>query len=42
MAHNVNPQMANSEYVKAVTTDPALETVFYTEGGGVSITLKKR
>lgn len=42
VAHNVNPQMASSEYVKAVTTDPALETVFYTEGGGISVTLKKR
>ncbi|MCS7315885.1 MAG: O-methyltransferase [Bryobacterales bacterium] len=39
LAHNVN--MAD-EYVRRVTGDPALETVFYMQGGGLSITLKKR
>lgn len=42
VAHNINPRMANPEYVKAITTNPDLETVFYQEGGGVSVTLKKR
>lgn len=42
VAHNITPRMANMEFVKAITTDPALETVFYQEGGGVSVTLKKR
>ncbi len=42
VAHNITPRMANPEFVKAITTDPNLETVFYQEGGGVSVTLKKR
>ncbi len=42
MAHNMNPRMADAEFVKAITTDPALETLFYMEGGGMSVTLKKR
>jgi caffeoyl-CoA O-methyltransferase len=40
LAHNTD--MA-PDYVRAVTGNPALETVFYTEGGGgLGITLKKR
>lgn len=39
LAHNVN--MANG-YVQQVTTNPELETIFYTQGGGLGITLKKR
>lgn len=39
LAHNVD--MA-PEYVKAVTTNPALETIFYMEGNGLGISLKKR
>jgi len=42
LAHNMNPRMANSEFFKAITTNPELETLFYLEGGGVSVTLKKR
>lgn len=42
LAHNVNPRMADPGYLKAITTDPNLETVFYLEGGGMSVTLKKR
>ena len=42
MAHNMNPRMADPGFLKAITTDPALETLFYTEGGGMSVTLKKR
>ncbi len=39
LAHNT--EMV-PDYVKAVTTDPDLETIFYTEGAGLGITLKKR
>ncbi len=39
LAHNI--EMA-PDYVKLVTTNPALETIFYREGAGLSITLKKR
>jgi predicted O-methyltransferase YrrM len=42
LAHNMNPRMADAEFVKAITTRPDVETVFYTEGGGMSLTLKKR
>ncbi len=39
LAHNV--EMV-PDYVKAVTTSADLETVFYMEGGGLGVTLKKR
>jgi caffeoyl-CoA O-methyltransferase len=39
LAHNVG--MAD-EYTKLVTANPALETLFYMDGGGLGITLKKR
>jgi caffeoyl-CoA O-methyltransferase len=39
LAHNV--EMV-PDYVKAVTTSGDLETIFYMEGGGLSMTLKKR
>lgn len=39
LAHNV--EMV-PDYVKAVTTVANLETIFYMEGGGLGITLKKR
>lgn len=39
LAHNLD--MA-PEYVKAVTSNPALETVFYMQGNQLGITLKKR
>lgn len=42
LAHNMNPRMADSGFVKAITTNPDLETLFYTEAGGLSITIKKR
>jgi caffeoyl-CoA O-methyltransferase len=41
-AHNMNARMADQNFVKAITTDAKVETVFYTDGGGLSITLKKR
>jgi len=40
LAHNV-PGTA-PDYVKAVTTNPDLETVFYRQGSGLGVTLKKR
>lgn len=42
LAHNMNPRMADPEFVKAITTNSDLETLFYLEGGGMSVTLKKR
>jgi caffeoyl-CoA O-methyltransferase len=42
LAHNITPRMADPEFVKAITTNPDLETLFYSDGGGVSVTLKKR
>jgi predicted O-methyltransferase YrrM len=42
LAHNMNSRMVGSEFVKAITTNPDLETIFYMEGNGVSVTLKKR
>jgi len=42
LAHNMNPRMADPRFVKAITTSADLETLFYMEGGGLSITLKKR
>lgn len=39
LAHNV--EMV-PDYVKLVTSDAALETIFYMEGGGLAVTLKKR
>jgi caffeoyl-CoA O-methyltransferase len=41
-AHNINSRQANPEFVKAATTNPELETVLYTSGRGLSISLKKR
>lgn len=42
LAHNMNPRMADAQFVKAITTRADLETVFYLEGGGMSVTMKKR
>jgi caffeoyl-CoA O-methyltransferase len=41
-AHNINPRQGDPRYIEAITTNPDLETIFYTQGGGVSVTLKKR
>lgn len=38
LAHNVNMV---PDYVQAVTTSPDVETIFYMEGEGLAITLKK-
>ena len=44
LAHNITPGMADPEYVKAITTNAALETLFTNQdgSGGISVTLKKR
>ncbi len=42
VAHNISPGMADPKFLTAITTNPDLETVFYQQGGGVSVTLKKR
>lgn len=39
LAHNTNMV---ADYMKVVTTSPDLETVVYTSGGGMAVTLKKR
>jgi caffeoyl-CoA O-methyltransferase len=39
LAHNV--EMV-PDYVHAVTTKPDLETIFYMQGGGLAVTLRKR
>jgi caffeoyl-CoA O-methyltransferase len=38
LAHNVDMV---PDYVKVVTTRADLETIFYMEGGGLGVTLKK-
>lgn len=45
LAHNTrmrggSPGIQN--YIEAVTTNPHLETIFYEQGGGLGVTLKKR
>jgi predicted O-methyltransferase YrrM len=42
IAHNINPRQSDPNYIKAITTNPDLETILYQQGGGVSVTLKKR
>lgn len=39
LAHNVNMV---PDYVRAVTTNPDLQTIFYMQGRGLAVTLKKR
>lgn len=43
IAHNITPWQADPKYVEAITTNPNLETILlHRQGGGVSVTLKKR
>jgi predicted O-methyltransferase YrrM len=42
LAHNIDSGQTGYGYGKAVTTNPELETVFYSLGGGLAVTLKKR
>lgn len=42
IAHNMTPEMADPNYVKAITANPALETLFInTSPAGIGLTLKK-
>lgn len=43
VAHNMNTRQADANYVKAITTNADLETIFlHMHGAGVGVTLKKR
>jgi hypothetical protein len=42
LAHNVSMAAVADGYVKQVTSSPDLETVFYMDGAGLGVTLKKR
>jgi len=42
IAHNINAGQADPRYIEAITGNADLETVFYQQGGGVSVTMKKR
>jgi predicted O-methyltransferase YrrM len=43
VAHNITPGMADPGYIKLITTNPAVETLFMNQDtGGISVTLKKR
>jgi predicted O-methyltransferase YrrM len=43
VAHNINQRQADPAYVKAITTNPNLETLFLNlETSGISVTMKKR
>jgi caffeoyl-CoA O-methyltransferase len=42
LAHNTGMGERIPDYIRAITTNPDLETTFFTEGGGMSVTLKKR
>ncbi len=43
IAHNIDPGRADAGFIKAITTNPNLETVFLSVGsGGISASMKKR
>ncbi|MCX6909491.1 MAG: O-methyltransferase [Verrucomicrobia bacterium] len=43
VAHNMTQRMADPRYVKAITSNPALETLFINmETSGIAVSLKKR
>ncbi|NQT81580.1 O-methyltransferase [bacterium] len=43
VAHNMTPRQADPRFVKAITTNPDLETIFlHMQASGVSVSLKKR
>lgn len=42
LAHNMSQRMADPRFVKTITTNPELETLFYMQGAGMSVSLKKR
>jgi caffeoyl-CoA O-methyltransferase len=43
VAHNINATMADPAYIKAITTNASLETLFINAGNdGISVSMKKR
>jgi len=42
IAHNITPRQSDPRYLEAITANPDLETIILSDGGGVSLTLKKR
>jgi len=43
VAHNITPGMADPGFIKAISSNPVLETVFVNAGsGGISVSMKKR
>ena len=43
IAHNMSGRLADSNYVKAITTNPELETLFVSAGAsGIGVSMKKR
>jgi len=43
VAHNMNPRQADAKFVKAITTNPELETIFlHMNMMGVGVSMKKR
>ena len=43
VAHNMNQRQADARYVKAIATDPNLETIYlHMDRAGVAVTMKKR
>jgi predicted O-methyltransferase YrrM len=43
VAHNMNPRQADPRYIKAITSNPDMETIFlHMHAAGVGVTLKKR
>jgi len=43
IAHNMNPRQADPRYLKAITTQPELETLFLNlERSGIGVSMKKR
>lgn len=43
IAHNINQRQADPQFVKAITSNPELETVFMNlDTSGISVTMKKR
>jgi predicted O-methyltransferase YrrM len=42
LAHNVSPRMPDQKFLKTITESPDLETIFYMDGGGLSVSMKKR
>jgi len=43
VAHNIDPGMADPDFVKAITSDQSVDTVILNAGrGGISVSMKKR